>query len=713
MNHCMKTGLYAGEGCRNPEELRLNNMIHHWIRTGLDRLRRTGAALTAAACALGLPGFFARQTPASAANLVLVYAESVEAQPGDTAQVSLYAEDNGGFSGMGLVLEYDGALELVTNEYGKPLCTYGDLIGSDTCMILEAEGSKCGVAIASSQLIQQDGTLVTLSFRVPQTAQPGDTFALNLTANAAYDNGDNAISIQTYSGKIQIPQATTTEPTTTTTTTTTTETTTTTTTTTTTETTTTTATTTAPAPVDFSVGHASGLPGETVYLPVYVGPHSGISDMEFRLQLPEIFHSVLSNDEYQIVGIPSLWSVGSAHNTTGGLALALNAGLNPDVTGELFRIQLVIPEDAAPGEYEISVQSVAIRNPEGTAYTCAAAPGSVQILMLETTTAESTTTTTMTTATTTTTTTATETTTAPGTPVEFSVGNVPGLPGETVYLPVYVGENPGLSAAVLTFRYGGMLQPADANSTPQVQYLKAGYWGEVSYDTQLLTVSMHAAWSQYENGEILRIPVAIPADAVPGIYPVTPESASFAAMDGSTRQCSLFAGTVQVVGAVTTSAQVTENTTTTGYTTTATEAVTTTETTIETTTTTITETTIETTITTTTEAITETTTTTAAETTITTTTTAVETTTVPIQTTTATRTTALQPGYLPGDVNMDGRVTVADAVLVLEACARMAAGEPCPLSDVQQKLGDLVPDGVIKVSDAVELLGIIARGIAG
>ena len=652
-------------------------MTHHWIRTGLDRLRRTGAALTAAACALGLPGFFARQTPASAANLVLVYAESVEAQPGDTAQVSLYAEDNGGFSGMGLVLEYDGALELVTNEYGKPLCTYGDLIGSDTCMILEAEGSKCGVAIASSQLIQQDGTLVTLSFRVPQTAHPGDTFALNLTANAAYDNRDNAVSIQTYSGKIQIPQATTTEPTTTTETTTTT--------TTTTETTTTT--TTAPAPVEFSVGHASGLPGETVYLPVYVGPHSGISDMEFRLQLPEIFHSVLSNDEYQIVGIPSLWSMGSAHNTTGGLALALNAGLNPDVTGELFRIQLVIPEDAAPGEYEISVQSVAIRNPEGTAYTCAAAPGSVQILMPESTMAESTTTTTMTTATTTTTT--TETTTAPGTPVEFSVGNVPGLPGETVYLPVYVGENPGLSAAVLTFRYGGMLQPADANSTPQVQYLKAGYWGEVSYDTQLLTVSMHAAWSQYENGEILRIPVAIPADAVPGIYPVTPESASFAAMDGSTRQCSLFAGTVQVVGAVTTSAQVTENTTTTGYTTTATEAVTTTETTITTTTTT-TETTIETT-----------------------TTTAAETTTVPIQTTTATRTTALQPGYLPGDVNMDGRVTVADAVLVLEACARMAAGEPCPLSDEQQKLGDLVPDGYIKVSDAVELLGIIARGIAG
>ena len=687
-------------------------MTHHWIRTGLDRLRRTGAALTAAACALGLPGFLTRQTPASAANLVLVYAESVEAQPGDTAQVSLYAEDNGGFSGMGLVLEYDGALELVTDEDGKPRCTYGDLIGSDTCMILEAEGSKCGVAIASSQLIQQDGTLVTLSFRVPQTAQPGDTFALNLTANAAYDNGDNAVSIQTYSGKIQISQATTTEPTTTTETTTTT-------TTTTTETTTTTTTTTAPAPVEFSIGHASGLPGETVYLPVCVGPHSGISNMEFLLQLPEIFQPALSNDEYQLVGIPPLWSMGTAHNTTGGLAVALGTGSNPDVTGELFRIQLVIPEDATPGEYEISVQSVAIRNPEGTAYTCVTAPGSVQVRMPETTRAESTTTTTETTTTTTTTTETTTTTTTTITttlaPVEFSVGHASGLPGETVYLPVYVGENPGLSAAVLTFRYGGMLQPADTNSTPQVQYLKAGYWGEVSYDTQLLTVSMHAAWSQYENGEILRIPVVIPADAVPGIYPVTPESASFAAMDGSTRQCSLFAGTVQVMEAVTTSAQVTENTTTT-----ATEAVTTTETTTETTITTTTETTTETTTTTAAET-TITTTTTAAETTTettittttettteTTTTTAAETTTVPIQTTTA-----LQPGYPPGDVNMDGRVTVADAVLVLEACARMAAGEPCPLSDVQQKLGDLVPDGDIKVSDAVELLGIIARGIAG
>lgn len=656
-------------------------MIHHWIRTGLDRLRRTGATLTAAACALGLSSLPGWYMPAAAADEVQIRIEDQMAQPGDRVSVDFLVEHNPGFSGLELLLEYDSALELVTYASGAPLCTYGELIDSDASIQVEAKGNKCGIALASSQLIQQEGILVTLSFRVSADAQPGDSFRLELTGVSAYDNQDNAISIQAYSGRIQIPQATTTEPTTTTSTTTTTMTTT---------TTETTTTTTAPAPVDFSIGHASGLPGETVYLPVCVGPHSGISNMEFLLQLPEIFQPVLSNDEYQLVGIPHLWSMGSAHNTTGGLAVALGAGSNPDVTGELFRIQLVIPEDAAPGEYEISVRSVAIRNPDGTAYTCAAAPGSVQILKPETTTAESTTTTTMTTTTTTTMTTVTETTTAPGTPVEFSVGNVPGLPGETVYLPVYVGENPGLSAAVLTFRYGGMLQPADANSTPQVQYLKAGYWGEVSYDTQLLTVSMHAAWSQYENGEILRIPVAIPADAEPGIYPVTPESASFAAMDGSTRQCSLFAGAVQVVGAVTTSAQVTENTTTTGYTTTTTEATT------ETTTTTAAETTTETTITTSAETTTETTTTTA-----------------PIQTTTVIQTTALQPGYQPGDVNMDGRVTVADAVLVLEACARMAAGEPCPLSDVQQKLGDLVPDGDIKVSDAVELLGIIARGIAG
>ena len=128
-------------------------MSQHWIKSALGRLRRTGAALTAAACALALPGLLARQAPASAAGSVQVYAESVEAQPGDTVQITLYVEDNGGFSGMGLVLEYDPALELVTYASGKPMCSYGDLIGSGTSIQVEAENSKCGIALASSQLI--------------------------------------------------------------------------------------------------------------------------------------------------------------------------------------------------------------------------------------------------------------------------------------------------------------------------------------------------------------------------------------------------------------------------------------------------------------------------------------------------------------------------------------------------------------------------------
>ena len=88
-------------------------------------------------------------------------------------------------------------------------------------------------------------------------------------------------------------------------------------------------------------------------------------------------------------------------------------------------------------------------------------------------------------------------------------------------------------------------------------------------------------------------------------------------------------------------------------------------------------------------------------------------TTAPVTTASPATTTQTQSGYQSGDVNMDGRVTVADAVLVLEACARMAAGESCPLSPVQQQLADLMPDGRLTVSDPVELLCIIARGIAG
>lgn len=204
-------------------------MMHHRIRTGLEHFRRMGAALTAAACALGLFGPPCQMPPAAAASSLQVRMPDLEAQPGETVEVPVSVEQNQGFSGLELVLEHDTALELVTDGDGKPVYSCGDLIGTDTSVHMETGYSKCGIALASSQLIRQEGTLVSLQFRVPSAAQPGDSFALRLTANAAYDNADQSVSVQVTSGSIRVPGVTTTTTTTITTTTTTTTSTTTTT----------------------------------------------------------------------------------------------------------------------------------------------------------------------------------------------------------------------------------------------------------------------------------------------------------------------------------------------------------------------------------------------------------------------------------------------------------------------------------------------------
>lgn len=71
------------------------------------------------------------------------------------------------------------------------------------------------------------------------------------------------------------------------------------------------------------------------------------------------------------------------------------------------------------------------------------------------------------------------------------------------------------------------------------------------------------------------------------------------------------------------------------------------------------------------------------------------------------------PEYKLGDVNMDGSLTVADAVTVLQACAQVTAGGESPLTDQQQKLADMNEDGNVSVGDAVDILVTIAQSMVG
>ena len=71
------------------------------------------------------------------------------------------------------------------------------------------------------------------------------------------------------------------------------------------------------------------------------------------------------------------------------------------------------------------------------------------------------------------------------------------------------------------------------------------------------------------------------------------------------------------------------------------------------------------------------------------------------------------PEYKLGDVNMDGALTVADAVTVLQACAQVTAGGESPLTDQQKKLADMNQDGNVSVGDAVDILVTIAQSMVG
>ena len=97
-------------------------------------------------------------------------------------------------------------------------------------------------------------------------------------------------------------------------------------------------------------------------------------------------------------------------------------------------------------------------------------------------------------------------------------------------------------------------------------------------------------------------------------------------------------------------------------------------------------------------------------TTTTTTTTTTMLTTSTTSKTTATTTTTTAPAFKLGDVDGNGMIEVADAVLVLTYYAKSAAGIP---STIDFRLADVNGDSIVDVADAVGILTYYARQAAG
>ena len=107
---------------------------------------------------------------------------------------------------------------------------------------------------------------------------------------------------------------------------------------------------------------------------------------------------------------------------------------------------------------------------------------------------------------------------------------------------------------------------------------------------------------------------------------------------------------------------------------------------------------------------TATTTTTTMLTTSTTSKTTATTTTMPIATTSALTTTTTEPAFKLGDVDGNGMIEVADAVLVLTYYAKSAAGIAVT---IDSRLADVNGDSIVDVADAVGILTYYAKQAAG
>lgn len=65
----------------------------------------------------------------------------------------------------------------------------------------------------------------------------------------------------------------------------------------------------------------------------------------------------------------------------------------------------------------------------------------------------------------------------------------------------------------------------------------------------------------------------------------------------------------------------------------------------------------------------------------------------------------------PGNVYMDDKVDLNDAILVLQDCAVRALGEPSLLVTEQQRLADMNGNNKVGVDDAVEILQLCAQAL--
>ena len=155
---------------------------------------------------------------ASAVDKPTIYADQVYAEPGQIVDFSLNIEGNTGYAGSGIGLYYDERLEPQGVSDLEIEGTYGPA-STNLAQSLLCNTKKLRVGWTSSGTKDNDtdGAIYTVRFKVPDDAQAGDTFNMQVVVTQFCTAKNVDIDYDAVDGWIKIKDVTTTSETTTTT----------------------------------------------------------------------------------------------------------------------------------------------------------------------------------------------------------------------------------------------------------------------------------------------------------------------------------------------------------------------------------------------------------------------------------------------------------------------------------------------------------------
>ena len=265
----------------------------------------------------------------------------VEAQPGEKVPVPVYVINDTGTLGLTVQFTADSRLKYQSNKAGD---AYTGM------PVWNAASFTLNWNLDAAETAKSGAVLTTLTYKVPDDAQPGDRFPVEFEVEncSTVDENGNTLTVGYFNGAIYIPDpdatttSTTEAPVTTTTTTTTTEAVTTTApVTTTSETISTTMTT---GRVNYQIAEVEAQPGEKVPVPVYVVNDTGTlgltvqftADSRLKYQSNAVGNAYTGMPVWDAASYTLNWSLDTAETAKSGAVLTT--------------LTYKVPDDAQPGD---------------------------------------------------------------------------------------------------------------------------------------------------------------------------------------------------------------------------------------------------------------------------------------------------------------------------------------------------------------------------